>query len=580
MPGYSHTPIIHRTGVAADLAGTTAIKNEMLWTTDTKTLYVEQGGEKIVIGGNYSNPLTLLVGTAGVPLMAVESQSYNSMNGINTGTATAILYMSDKGAESWSSALYIPVETIDSNVKTGIQIEIESGTVGQTTGISISNFGAAEDIYIAMMAAGFGIEVASWSATDSFATCGYLASMQAEIELSKEPHADSTAFNALWCGETVPTYGVFCATDVCGKAFMIWKTDDALDATVQIYLIDHDFARTRFEVFNDGDIRISSRPAVSGDGNNIGIDSPTFTFRSAWWNSLYSIDNTLGIYLESTGEYPTTNATALVIDTPASGGDGYASWPCTKIYASVDAQVALGDADNRFTDLYLSGNVFIGGDAAATSIQLIDGGTDCSVGDGKAYFPVPARLNGLNLTGINQYCITPGITGTMDLQINRRRTTAAIGSSDTQFDITNPSGTTFRYTFDGTGTDPSIADSDASLRIGDVLNIQAQNFAAGNKGRFALTGVGANYVEVDNASGAVESNKTIGTGSIVPTKFRDMLSTVSTLDSEEYDTSTAATAAVINTSYDDLLTHDVLRFDLDAVHTTAAKGLAITLAFG
>lgn len=87
---------------------------------------------------------------------------------------------------------------------------------------------------------------------------------------------------------------------------------------------------------------------------------------------------------------------------------------------------------------------------------------------------------------------------------------ASIGGSTTRFDITNPAGTTFRYTFDGTGTDPNL--SLANNPIGSYIEFQAQNFAAGNKGRFAVTGAGANYVEVTNASGVAENDKTIGTG--------------------------------------------------------------------
>ena len=89
-----------------------------------------------------------------------------------------------------------------------------------------------------------------------------------------------------------------------------------------------------------------------------------------------------------------------------------------------------------------------------------------------------------------------------------------LGNSTTQFDITNPAGTTFRYTYDTNGIDPNI---DHHMRIGTVVVINAQNFAAGNKGTFTITGVAANYFEVTNASGVVESNKTIGTGSIVIT---------------------------------------------------------------
>ncbi len=86
-----------------------------------------------------------------------------------------------------------------------------------------------------------------------------------------------------------------------------------------------------------------------------------------------------------------------------------------------------------------------------------------------------------------------------------------LGSSTTQFDITNPSGTTFRYTWDTNGTDPNI---DHHMRVGSTVVINAQNFNSVNKGTFTVTGVSANYFEVTNASGTAETNKTIGTGSI------------------------------------------------------------------
>jgi len=59
----------------------------------------------------------------------------------------------------------------------------------------------------------------------------------------------------------------------------------------------------------------------------------------------------------------------------------------------------------------------------------------------------------------------------------------------------------------------------------------------------------------------------------------DMLSTKLTIDSTETGSDTAATAAVINTSNDDVDQNDVLRIDVDAVSTTPAVGLIITLEF-
>jgi hypothetical protein len=59
----------------------------------------------------------------------------------------------------------------------------------------------------------------------------------------------------------------------------------------------------------------------------------------------------------------------------------------------------------------------------------------------------------------------------------------------------------------------------------------------------------------------------------------DMLSTKLTIDSGETGSDTAATPAVINTSNDHVNTNDVLRIDVDAVSTTAPKGLIITMGF-
>jgi hypothetical protein len=86
-----------------------------------------------------------------------------------------------------------------------------------------------------------------------------------------------------------------------------------------------------------------------------------------------------------------------------------------------------------------------------------------------------------------------------------------LGDSTSQFDITNPAGTTFRYTWDTNGTDPDI---DAHVRIGTTVVTAAQNFTAANNGTFTVTAVSTNYFEVTNAAGFAENNKTIGTGSI------------------------------------------------------------------
>lgn len=58
----------------------------------------------------------------------------------------------------------------------------------------------------------------------------------------------------------------------------------------------------------------------------------------------------------------------------------------------------------------------------------------------------------------------------------------------------------------------------------------------------------------------------------------DMLSTALTLDANEYDSADAATAAVINTSNDDVTTGDYIFADVDGVGT-GSKGLGVLMVF-
>jgi hypothetical protein len=68
------------------------------------------------------------------------------------------------------------------------------------------------------------------------------------------------------------------------------------------------------------------------------------------------------------------------------------------------------------------------------------------------------------------------------------------------------------------------------------------------------------------------------TGNACSGTVGDVLSTNLTVDENENKSTTAATAAVIDTAQDDLDTGEFIRIDVDAVHsTTAAKGLTITI---
>lgn len=144
---------------------------------------------------------------------------------------------------------------------------------------------------------------------------------------------------------------------------------------------------------------------------------------------------------------------------------------------------ATGDDDNINLKLIGKGTGTVVKPASIV-IQVLDGVTNATTGDGKCYFSIPPELNGMNLSAVFGAVVTAGTTNTLDIQLR------------------------------------NVTDS------------------------------------------------------------ADILSTKLTIDSTETTSATAATAAVIDTNHDDVATNDIIAVDIDAVHTTASKGLILRLTFG
>lgn len=110
------------------------------------------------------------------------------------------------------------------------------------------------------------------------------------------------------------------------------------------------------------------------------------------------------------------------------------------------------------------------------------------------------------------------------------------------------------------GTDAATGDGKAYLHIPPKLN-----------------GWNLVYVHALNATAGTTGTQDIQIANV--TDAQDMLSTKITIDSAEVGSNTAATPAVINGTYDDVATNDILRIDVDAVQTTKGKGTICTLGF-
>jgi hypothetical protein len=89
---------------------------------------------------------------------------------------------------------------------------------------------------------------------------------------------------------------------------------------------------------------------------------------------------------------------------------------------------------------------------------------------------------------------------------------------------------------------------------------------------------GYNLVDADACVTTVSSSGTPDIQIRNVTDSQDMLSTRITIDASEKTSYTAATAPVINTSYDDVATGDQLAIDIDGAGT-GAKGLTVILTF-
>ncbi len=141
-----------------------------------------------------------------------------------------------------------------------------------------------------------------------------------------------------------------------------------------------------------------------------------------------------------------------------------------------------------------------------------------------------------------------------------------------------------------TGTDATravspdgLAGSDYGKRVVGILVVDpATNTSTGDgKAFFRVSSVMNGW----NLIGVAMSVFTAGTTNTTDVQIRnvtdsvDMLSTKLTIDSTEVDTSTAAAAAVIDTTKDDVATGDRIAIDIDAVSTTAAKGLFVEMVF-
>ena len=158
-------------------------------------------------------------------------------------------------------------------------------------------------------------------------------------------------------------------------------------------------------------------------------------------------------------------------------------------------------------------------------------------------------------SAVNELTLTNGATGTNPIL-------TASGETNTGLDIKMKGTGKFRR--------PTIIE----IPVGN----SSANLATGDGQAFFRVPEELNGMNITAVGAVLYTSGTTGTHDIQlrnKTQAADILSTKITIDSTETDSSTAATAAVINTAEDDLQTGDVIAIDLDVVATTPGKGLIV-----
>lgn len=267
------------------------------------------------------------------------------------------------------------------------------------------------------------------------------------------------------------------------------------------------------------------------------------------------------------------------------GGDAWGDAVDADIVPDADGTRDLGSSSNRFAETH-SDSVFVDtiqAAAAATQIDVENSSNEVVTRFGGSagtvnypYFAGAATGNAVSLlangTDSNvSFNIIPKGSGeaqvggekiideTDDASVSAMNT----GTSTTEF--ATPDSVAGSYA----GTKSIQVDIFGELATGDgqakilmpsdlngmdLVEIEAHVGTAGT--------TGTTDIQIRNATGAV-----------------DVLSTKLTIDSGETSSTTAATAAVINTANDDVDTSDVWYIDIDAVSTTAPEDLSVRLTF-
>jgi len=177
----------------------------------------------------------------------------------------------------------------------------------------------------------------------------------------------------------------------------------------------------------------------------------------AWANYVYGVSGTFA-----------TAAQGSLADSAVQPGDTATTSAVGVVELATTAEVNTGTDTSRATTPDAIAGSYAG--TKSVAIQLTAAGTDCTTGDGKAYFMVPAELAGMNIIDVKAGLATAGTTGTHDLQIHNVTDSVDVLSTK----LTIDSGET---TSETAATAAVINTANDDVAEGDILRIDCDAVA-------------------------------------------------------------------------------------------------------
>jgi len=191
-----------------------------------------------------------------------------------------------------------------------------------------------------------------------------------------------------------------------------------------------------------------------------------------------------------------------------------------------------------------------------------------------------------------------GTAQTAALGTNEIRTYAPTAAATTAHKVVPPGVAStgfYKATSDG-GSPPIVTQSIESIvKTAEVIVVDPATATSTGDGKayyrvpsdlngFDLTGVVANVITAGTTGTInfdIDKCTAVATGDVCSGTVVDLLSTNGTIDSGENDTATAAAALVISVTagVKSVVEGDILRFNIDGIHTTPANGLIEVLDF-